>query len=439
MPGGSPERALERVARPLSETLLARSVELASQALLLLLVPRALGSADYGSFAAAFAAMSVVSIGFGLGAPLAAMRYVPGADPVERAGLARAVARHVAIGRARALAALTTLAVLLAFVVPGANAALVATVCLAGWFSVASSIAAELALALERTRLWNARFVLENLLVVLAAIAGHAALGTTGAIVGLAVAAALTFVVLAAGIGPVLRGAAAGIELPAGLGRYARLETASVLIVTVVLRGSPVAMLLLGAATLQVGYGAIATGVAAAGTGVVLSLVVVRLPRLADLARSAPALAEREARRSAIPVSVVAAVVGIPAALFAGPAIDVALGEGFAGARDAVALALCVPPLAAAVGLAGQLAALRMRPELRTAIWIGGGLVFALVTLVAVPALGAEGAALAVVSAFAVAAVASVPLVGAAMRAPVIVGLTGAAAVLVAALAGAGL
>ena len=81
VPGGSPERALERVARPLSETLLARSVELASQALLLLLVPRALGSADYGSFAAAFAAMSVVSIGFGLGAPLAAMRYVPGADP----------------------------------------------------------------------------------------------------------------------------------------------------------------------------------------------------------------------------------------------------------------------------------------------------------------------------------------------------------------------
>ena len=45
-----------------------------------------------------------------------------------------------------------------------------------------------------------------------------------------------------------------------------------------------------------------------------------------------------------------------------------------------------------------------MRPELRTAIWSGGGLVFALVALVAVPSLGAEGAALAVVSAFAVAA-----------------------------------
>ena len=231
MRGRESRARLERVARPLSETLLARSVELASQALLLLLVPRALGSADYGSFAAAFAAMSVVSIGFGLGAPLAAMRYVPGADPVERAGLARAVARHVAIGRARALAALTTLACLLALVVPGATAGLVATVCLAGWFSVGSSIAAELALALGRTRLWNARFVLENLLVVLAAIAGHALLGTTGAIVGLAFAAALTFVVLAAGDRSLLRGGAPGIGLPAGLGRFARLETASVLIV----------------------------------------------------------------------------------------------------------------------------------------------------------------------------------------------------------------
>ena len=119
-----------------------------------------------------------------------------------------------------------------------------------------------------------------------------------------------------------LRAGAPGIALPAGLGRYARLETASVLIITVVLRGSPVAMLLLGATTLQVGYGAIATGVAAAGAGVVLSLVVVSLPRLADLARSAPARAEHEARRSALPVSTVAAVLGIPAALVAGPAID---------------------------------------------------------------------------------------------------------------------
>ena len=439
MRGGSPERTLERAARPLSETLLARSVELASQALLLLLVPRVLGSADYGSFAAAFAAMSVVSIGFGLGAPLAAMRYVPSAEPLARAGLARAVARHVAIGRARALAALTALAVLLALLVPGAPVGLVATVCLAGWFSVGSSIAAELALALGRTRLWNARFVLENLLVVLAAIAGDALLGTSGPIVGLAFAAALTFAVLASGVAPLLRAGAPGVELPAGLGRFARLETASVLILTVVLRGSPVAMLLLGASTLQVGYGAIATGIAAAGAGVVLSLVVVSLPRLADLARSAPARAEREARRSALAVSPIAAALGIPAALVAGPAIEVALGVEFAGARDAVALALAVPPLAAAVGLAGQLAALRMRPELRTAIWSCGGLAFAIVAIVAVPSLGAEGAALAVVSAFAVAAIASVPLVGAAMRRPAVVGLAGAGAVLIAAWAGHGL
>ena len=134
------------------------------------------------------------------------------------------------------------------------------------------------------------------------------------------------------------------------------------LIVTVVLRGSPVAMLLLGAATLQVGYGAIATGVAAAGTGVVLSLVVVRLPRLADLARSAPALAEREARRSAIPVSSSPPLSGSP------PRCSPARRSrsrsarvrrrprcGRAGAR--------VPPLAAAVGLAGQLAAFACAPS----------------------------------------------------------------------------
>jgi O-antigen/teichoic acid export membrane protein len=382
----------------MSETLAAKAAELASQALLLLVVPRALGPSGYGEFAAAFGAVSLVSLALGLGAPLAAMRYVPRADPRERHSLARAVAAHVAISRARQLAALTAVALVAGALIPNVPLGLVAAVCAASWFSVGSSVASELALALGRPRVWNARFPVENVLVTVAAVVGNATFGTSGAVVGIAFASVCTFAVLAAPVVPVLRRAPSAAGLPAGADRYARFETASVILTTVILRGSPAALLVLGASRVQIGYAAIATGIGAAGVGIVLSLVVVQLPRLADLARSNPSEAEAEARRHALVALAIVVAVATPVAAFARPLLRVALGAGFVGARDALVIALCAPALAAAIGLAGQLARLRLRPAPLTLAWTCGAAVFAVVIAAAEPGLGARGASLAMVA-----------------------------------------
>src|SRR5947209_2151583 len=395
----------------MSETLVAKAVELAGQALLLLAVPRALGAAGYGAFAAAFGTVRLVSLALGLGAPLAAMRHVPWADPSDRDSLARAVAAHVAVSRARQLAALTVAALVAALVVPGLPLGLVAAVCAASWFSVGSSVVSELALALGRPRVWNARFPLENALVAAAAVAGHAAFGASGAVIGIAAASACTFVVLAAPVVPSLLRSPSAAGLPAGASSYARFETASVILTTVILRSSPAALLVLGASHVQIGYAAIATGVGAAGVGIVLSLVAVQLPRLADLARTDPPAAEAEARGHALATLGIAVAVAVPVAVFARPLLRATLGAGFVGARDALVIALCAPALAAAIGLASQLARLRLHPAPVTLAWACGAATSALLLVTVEPRLGARGASLAMVAGLAAVSGAALVLV----------------------------
>src|SRR5205807_10325087 len=151
--------------------------------------------------------------------------------------LARAVATHVAVSRARLLAALTGVALVAGALVPGVPLGLVVAVCAASWFSVGSSVVSELALALGRARIWNIRFPLENALVAAGAVAGAAVSGASGAIAGMAVATACTFAVLAVPVLPALLRSSGAAGLPPGADTYARFETASVILTTVILRG----------------------------------------------------------------------------------------------------------------------------------------------------------------------------------------------------------
>jgi O-antigen/teichoic acid export membrane protein len=427
MPGLHPR------ARLMSETLAAKWAELVTQALLLLLVPRALGPPAYGEFAVAFGVVSLLSLGLGLGAPLAAIRYVPAVHPSERVARARSMARDVAAGRARLLAVLTVAAVALAPTLLDVPVVVVVAVCAAAWCSVGSSIASELALALRRTRVWNARFPLENSLIVAAAVGGHAALGTRGAIVGMAIASAMTFALLFGGILGELRRAPAGGPLPPEAAMYARLQTLTVVLNTLVTRAGPLAMPLAGASSTETAFAAIATGVGAAGAGTVMSLLAVQLPRLAHEAREVPAHAEEEAQRSGRGALVVAVSAALPAALLTGPAIDLALGSEFAGARSSLALALAAVPLAAVPGLAGLIASLRIRPGRLTAVWAAGAATFAAVAAATIPALAADGAALAMVAGFLATCLTSTLLLGGrTVGAMSVAAVAGAAAVLAA-------
>ena len=400
--------------RLMSETLAAKGAELATQALLLLLAPRALGPVAYGEFAVAFGAVSLAALGLGMGAPLAAIRYVPGAPPEERLALARALGRRVLATRALALAVLTVLAIAgIELLGSGAPWAVVVAAALAAWFSVGSGIASELALALNRTRIWNARFPLENGLVVVGALVGHAALGSHGAIVGIACAAGATFLVLAPRVLSDLRRVPAEGPVPAGLASYARLQTTTVLLFIMIVRGGPLTVIPLGHSSTQAGYAAIATGLAAAGSGVVMSLFNALLPRLSNAARTSVAGALEEARRAARLALSGAIAFSILAAALARPALDLTLGHGFAGARAAVVLALAAIPLGAVMGIASLQGSLRLRPGLVTLSWACGGIAFLVITAAAVPPLAARGASLALLGAFLAAALAATRLLGA--------------------------
>lgn len=393
----------------MSETLVAKWAELVTLALLFLVVPRALGPDAYGQFAVAFAAVSLVSLGLGLGAPLAAIRYVPAATPEERSARARAVALSTAASRARVLAALSV--AVLATLPPVLDVPLPVTlaVCAAMWCSVASSVVSELALALGRTRVWNARFPLENALVVVAAPAGYAAGGADGAIYGLAAASAATLALLSPGLAGDLRAAPRTGKLPPDAAVYARIQTVSVLLSTLVMRGGPLAMALAGAPSADTGYAAIATGVGAAGATSMMSLLGVQLPRLVSQPRER---AKDDARRSAWAVVAIAIAATVPIALLAEPALELALGDEFAPARDAVVLALPSVPLGAALGYFWLLTNLQLRLGVLLGGWAAGALVFAAVAAFTIPALDARGAAVALSGGLLAATVAMAGLLG---------------------------
>ena len=417
----------------MSDTLAAKWVELVTQALLVLLVPRVLGPAAYGEFAVAFAAVSVLSLGLGLGAPLAAVRFVPAAGPEERLARARAVAAGVARSRARILGVLTAAALVLAPALLDVPLAVTAAVCLAAWCSVGSSVASELSLALGRPRLWNLRFPLENGLVVAAAPAGYAVGGAHGAIVGLLLATAATFAVLFAGVARELREAPGGVPLPAGAASFARFQTVTVILGTLIKRGGPLVMPLAGASSTQTGFAAIATGLGTAGASTMMSLLLVQLPSLVARGRDGATRTEDEAAHSARTALVVALAAGLPAALLAGPAIDLFLGAEFAGAHSAVVLALPCLPLGAALGLASVIASLRLRPGTLTSSWAVGGIVFAALAAATIPALDADGASIAMSGGLLATALTATALLGGrAMRETCLASVAGATVVLTA-------
>ena len=129
----------------------------------------------------------------------------------------------------------------------------------------------------------------------------------------------------------------------------------------------------------------------------------------------------------------VALAVGLPAALLAGPAIDLLLGAEFAGAHSAVVLALPCLPLGAALGLASLIASLRLRPGTLTSSWAVGGIVFAALAAATIPALDADGASIAMSGGLLATALTATALLGGRpMRETCLASVAGAAVVLAA-------
>lgn len=355
-------------------------------------VPRALGPADYGLFAVVLAVVGIVSMSLSLGGPLLLARFVPAAPLAERNALALALALRIARFRALMVLAAISLVVALTTVVPERfpkEAALFVSIALV--LDVAATLIYQVALALGRPRLWSFRFPLQNTILVVAVLTLHAAAGVNGAVAAVAIASGGVLLVGVPVVTRHLRPAKPLQSLPPGALRFGILQGVSGFFVQVTLRGNVPLVLLLTGEKVQAGFAAFATGLVLAATYAVWQVFTIELPRLSARADAEPAGVEAAARQLARTATLLLMPASLAAVLLAGPVLPHVLGKGFAGVEEALVPALAALPFAGLTALATQVAALRLRSDIRVRVTAVGAGVFLAAALVAVPEWGAVG------------------------------------------------
>jgi len=406
-----------------------KAAEFATQALLVTVVPRELGPANYGALALALAVVGVAASFVAVGGAAVLGRYVPAAPEHERVALARALVLRLA-----------TVAIL-PLAIGGAAAAgaaavdphrfpkrLVALIVLALGFEVAATLGSQAALGLGRLGTWTFRYPLQNLVLVAAALA-LAGRGSTGAAGAVAVASAAGVVFVGLRLRDV-RAAGSSSAVPAGAIRFGLVNALSAVLVLVTQRGAVIAAGIASGAR-EAGFAGIAVGAGLALTFTAWWLFTSQLPSLAgawgDDRDAAEAVTRRLATRMAavyIPLTIVAMLIG----RFLLTAV---VGSRFSGAIPALAPALAAAALAPLLGLLTQISILRLRPTARLAGAAAGTLAFFATAAAAAPAYGAAGAT----SGFLAAAVVTLIVSGRALPSSlpprlVLASLAGAAAVL---------
>lgn len=377
---------------PIRLTLLAKSAEALTLVALATVVPRALGPADYGLFAVVLAVVGIVSMSLSLGGPLLLSRFVPAAPAAEREVLALALALRIARFRALMVLAAIALVAVLAVVVPErfpTAAALFVSIALV--LDVAATLLYQVALALGRPRLWSFRFPLQNTLLVVAALALHATAGVNGAIAAVAIASGGALLVGVPLVVRQLRPAKPLPALPPGALRFGILQGVSGFFVQITLRGNVPLVLLLTGDKVEAGFAAFATGLVLAATFAVWQVFTIELPRLSARAEAEPADVEAASRRLARTATFVVLPASLAGVLLAGPVLPHLLGKSFAGVEEALVPALAALPFAGLTALATQVAALRLRSDIRVRTTAVGAGVFLVAAVVAVPEWGAVG------------------------------------------------
>jgi O-antigen/teichoic acid export membrane protein len=384
-----------------------KALEALTLAGLVLLVPRALGPADYGRFAVALAIATGIATATGIGGPALFARVLGPLAPARRRELARALVWRLGAVRAGLVAAVAVATLAAALLAPGrVTATQIALVLAAVALGTAATLLSQLALGLERTAAWSLRYPLENAVIVAGALVLHPLAGVDGAIAAIALgaAAAIGLGLASAGRrtlgGPPVRGATHRVDrvVPAGVLRFARLQATGGALTQTVHRGAAPACALLGVSGAAMGHAAIAAGAALAITYAVTQTTLVALPGAARAYAADAGRAEASLRR----VAGLAAVVVVPAcalvALAAEPLLALGVGDEYRDAAQPLRIALAAAALAPLWALSTQLAALRERPETVVAGAAVGALTFALVAGLALPGGGASGAAAAMLA-----------------------------------------
>jgi lipopolysaccharide exporter len=396
--------------RALAGSIGGKALEAGTLAGLVLLVPRALGPADYGSFAVALAVATGLSTATGVGGPSLFARALGPLDGAQRDELARALTRRLGVARSRLVAVVVLAACGGAALAPHRVSMLQAALVLgAVAFGSAATLLSQLALGLERTVAWSLRYPLENGVIVGAALVLYPLAGLNGAIAAIALGAIAAFGLGLATVGRSLLTAPEGGRraLPASVVRFARLQAAAGLLSQTVQRGAAPACALLGVGATATGHAAIAAGAALAIVFAVTQTTLVVLPGAARTFALDPA----RARALLCHVALVATAVVVPVCIVVAVAADrllaLTLGDPFRGAAPALRIALAAAALAPAWALSMQLAAVGDQPEAVLTGAAAGAATFVVVAALALPGGGAVAGAEAMVAGFGVSVLAT--------------------------------
>lgn len=265
----------------MTATLGGKAAEWLTLVLLLTLVPRVLGPADFGTFGLALSLVALGSATAAVGGPAMIARLVAGAPQAERPGLARALAKRAARWRGAWAVVIVICGSLLVVVDPARfRLEVVALVVLAVALDIAATLAFHVALALGRTLLWSVRYALQNAALVVGALALYEAVGLDGALAAIPLSIALVLAVGVARMGAAIRQAAPGAAVPDVASRFALLQGVSGFLYQFTHRGGVVAVALLAGSADETGYAALAVGIAVALMYVPWQVFTVSLPRL---------------------------------------------------------------------------------------------------------------------------------------------------------------
>lgn len=435
-------------------------VEMATLAVLAIVVPRVLGPFDYGRFAVPLTIVTVGSLALTLGGPAVMARFVPLAPPTQRVALARALGVRLARGRAVQLAVMGTVTAVAVAVRPDLLDPFdTSVVAVALALNVAASLLLQVGLGLGRTLPWSARYPLQNAVLVVAVLCLYPIAGTTGTTLALVVAGVAAMTFAAVTVAPAVGGAHPPVPIPTGALRFGSVQAAAAALAQATQRGGVLAVALLAGSAAQTGFASLAVGIALGATYAVLQTFTVCLPHLAGASPAprepVPARDPGDPRPGREPSSPSTSVEGgseaaevvlrrlaggllaviVPLALVAALALDglvpAVFGDDFRGAAGAFGPALAMVVLAPLHSLVVQASALRLRPEAALAGGVAAALAFTVTAVVAVPAWGATGGTAAGLAAGAAGvAVALALLPGAAGRVLPMASASGAVAVL---------
>lgn len=379
-----------------------KSTEMVTLALLAVVVPRVLGAEDYGAFAVPLTVVTLGSLALTLGGPTVMTRYVPAAAPDQRLAVAKAIGARLARGRAVQLGvvALVTAGLVMArpATFPPRTTSLV-VIALA--LNVAATLALQVGLGMGRAGAWSARYPLHNAALVAMVLVLHGQ-GRIGGVVAILVAGAITAAFAFVVTVPLLRTPTPPVALPVGAVRFGAYQAVGAALVQTFHRGGVLAVAVLVGSRIESGHTALATGITLGITYAVLQTFTVSLPHVVETAPDGtpadPEAAEEVLRRLATGLVLVLVAATAVTAPLLDELVPRVFGTDYLGAVDAFGPALALVALAPVSSYLTQVASLRLRPDvpaLAGAVGAGVFLVFAVVAVPAWEAAGATAAALA--------------------------------------------